>query len=87
MFFVYVLYSLRFERTYTGMTKNLSRRINEHNDKQNKSTKAYIPWELIYQEEFKSRAEARKREKYFKSGNGREFLKTIIFKRPRGATE
>jgi len=50
MFYVYVMHSLKFDRTYTGMTNNINRRIKEHNNKQNKSTKAYTPWELIYQE-------------------------------------
>ncbi len=80
MFFVYVLYSLKYDRTYTGMTIDIERRLKEHNNHQNKSTKAYAPWILIYQEEFKTRAEARKKEKYLKSGNGREFLKTVISK-------
>ena len=87
MYFVYVLYSLKFERTYTGMTKDLKKRIKEHNTKQNKSTKAYVPWKLILMEEFETRIEARVREKYLKSGNGREYLKTTINKWPRGATE
>ncbi len=69
------------------MTKDLDRRIKEHNKGKNKSTKSYAPWELIYQEVFDSRIEARKREKYLKSGNGREYLKLVIIKRPRGATE
>ena len=87
MFWVYVLYSSRFDRTYTGMTKHINRRIKEHNAKGNKSTKAYVPWEIVYKEEYESREEARKREKYLKSGNGREYLKVIINKWPRGATE
>jgi putative endonuclease len=75
MYFVYILYSSKFDRTYTGMTKNINKRIKEHNSKQNKSTKAYVPWELIFKEEFETRIEARMREKYLKSGNGREYLK------------
>jgi len=62
------------------MTIDIERRLKEHNDHQNKSTKAYAPSILIYQEEFKTRAEARKKDKYLKSGNGREFLKTAISK-------
>lgn len=87
MYYVYVLYSLKFNRTYTGMTKDLDRRIIEHNKGQNKSTKAYFPWVLIHKEEFDSRIEARRREKFLKSGNGRGYIKSIINKRPRGATE
>ena len=79
--------SIEYDRTYTGMTNNIERRLKEHNNLRSKSTKAFAPWILIYQEEFETRAEARKKEKYLKSGNGREFLKTLINKRPRGATE
>ena len=87
MFFVYVLYSYKFERTYTGLTNNLERRLKEHNNKQNRTTKAFVPWELIYREEVETRIEARKREKYLKSGIGREYINTIINKRPRSSTE
>ncbi len=86
MYFVYVLKSDIFDRTYTGMTSNLEKRLRQHNNSENKSTKAYVPWRLIYKEEFDSRFEARKREKYLKSGIGREFTKKITI-RPRGATE
>ena len=78
MFLVYVLYSKDFDRFYTGMTNNKQLRLKEHNNKQNKSTKAYSPWIVIYEETFKERKEARKREKYLKSGIGREFIKRIM---------
>lgn len=78
MFTVYVLYSDEFKRTYTGLTNDLERRLKEHNSKQNKSTKAYAPWRVIYKEEIETRIKAREREKYLKSGIGRDFIKTII---------
>ncbi len=33
---------------------------------------------MVYKEEFETRVEARAREKYFKSGIGREYLKSIL---------
>lgn len=63
---------------YTGITNNIDRRIQEHNAGFNKSTKARTPFVLIYSEETRSRAEARIREKYLKSGSGREFIKEFI---------
>ena len=45
---------------------------------QNRSTKAYKPFELILKEEFPTRDEARQREKYLKSGIGKEFLKKLL---------
>ncbi|MCF6180685.1 GIY-YIG nuclease family protein [Lutibacter sp.] len=77
MFYVYVLYSKKHNRKYTGMTIDIERRLKEHNTKQNKSTKAYAPWEVIFKEAFKTRLEAREREKYLKSGVGREFIKSL----------
>jgi len=59
------------------LTNNVERRIIEHNKKQNRSTKGYAPFELILKESFETRIEARKREKYLKSGSGKEFLKSL----------
>ena len=78
MYFVYAIYSISFDRLYIGFTNDLSRRLNEHNSKKNKSTKAYVPWKLIHKEGFETRLDARKREKYLKSGIGREYLRRII---------
>jgi putative endonuclease len=74
MWIVYVLYSLSAKRRYVGFTSNLNRRLIEHNNGYNRSTKAYKPWIVVYTEEYVLREEARKREVYLKSGVGREFL-------------
>ena len=74
MYFVYVLKSNKNSRLYKGMTNDLKRRIYEHNLGKNKSTRPYRPWTLVYFESFETRVEARSREKYLKSGIGREFL-------------
>ncbi len=60
------------------MTDNLERRLKEHNSGKSKSTKGFIPWELIYQVELENREIARKREKYLKSGFGKLFLKNLV---------
>ena len=57
------------------MTTNLAQRLAEHNAGKTKSNKAFIPWEIFYTENFNTAVESRKREKYFKSASGREFLK------------
>lgn len=66
MYYVYVMRSLKDGRLYKGFTSNLKRRIKEHNSGQTKSTKGFVPWELIYFEKVNSREEARNREKYLK---------------------
>ena len=62
---------------YVGLTDTVARRIDQHNKGQNRSTKAYKPFKLIYTEVFQTRKEAREREKYLKSGVGKEFLKAL----------
>jgi putative endonuclease len=75
---VYVLYSRSFNRYYTGMCSNIERRLFEHNSGKTKSTKAFIPWEVIFTEVVSSRQDARIREKYWKSGAGREKIKEAL---------
>lgn len=78
MFYVYVLKSLKNERLYTGSTNNLERRLHEHNIGQTKYTKKAGPFELIYKEAYNTSLEAKKRERFLKTGKGRELLKNIL---------
>ena len=73
-FHVYVLKS-DSGRSYIGHSKDIDNRVAEHNSNKNKATKGKGPWKLIYSEEFETRAEAMKREKYFKTQIGRLWLK------------
>ena len=73
MYMVYILYSNDFDKYYVGMCTDIERRLQQHNAGASKSTKAFRPWKLIYSEVYESRQEARKREKYLKSGAGREW--------------
>jgi putative endonuclease len=77
-YFLYILYSPSFNRTYTGQTNNLDNRLTYHNSGKVNSTKLYKPWVLIYSESFVSRAEAMKKEKWFKSKSGREKIAVIL---------
>jgi putative endonuclease len=77
MFYVYVIKSQEGLR-YTGMTEDLEKRLTEHNDKLLSFwTKRGSHWKVVYTEEYTTKAEALKREKWLKSGVGREFLKTL----------
>ena len=77
-FHVYVLWSIRLAKTYVGMTSNLEARINAHNLANKGWTLRGRPWQLIYSETFRDKSSALLREKYFKSGVGRQFIQTII---------
>ncbi|EAZ80305.1 GIY-YIG nuclease family protein [Algoriphagus machipongonensis] len=77
-FFVYALKSLSRNYIYVGLTNNPERRLEEHNKGYNRTTKPYAPFVRIYLEELKTRTEARAREKYLKSGIGKEYLKSLL---------
>ena len=81
---VYVIRSEKDGRFYVGMTESITRRIEEHNKGKTKSTKGYIPWKLFFFEEYAERVEARKREKYLKSGYGKKWIKEKWFRSSAG---
>ncbi|MBI3290604.1 GIY-YIG nuclease family protein [Candidatus Microgenomates bacterium] len=78
MHVVYVLKSLKDEKTYIGCTKDLENRIKEHNEGEVKSTKGRIPFVLWYTEEYMDKYEAFKREHHFKTAWGRRQLRKIL---------
>ena len=75
---VYVIRSTVNGFLYKGLTTDIKNRVSEHNSGKNFYTKPYIPWELVYFKVFSDRIEARKYEKYLKSGIGRDFLKKYL---------
>ena len=60
------------------MTNDLDRRIKQHNSGRVDSTRNRIPFKLIHSETLSNSIEARKKEKYYKSGIGREFIKNVL---------
>lgn len=79
MYFVYVLKSLKNNKRYTGFTlKDPEIRLKEHNFGTNSYTRQNRPFVLSYFEKFSSIEEARRREKFLKTGQGRRFLDRII---------
>ena len=60
------------------MTENLEDRFQRHNKGYVKSTKKFLPYNLIYSEICRSGIQAREREKFLKSTSGKRFLKSII---------
>ena len=79
MFTVYIIENEKKKR-YTGHTDNIDDRLNRHNGLLKSKTTSYTKrigghWSIVYSEEFNTRKEAFKREKFLKSGIGRKFLK------------
>lgn len=74
-YYVYILRSLTNNDIYIGSTKNVKHRIKLHNLGKVKSTKAYRPWKLLEYQEFNSRSEAVKQERFLKNHQQKELLK------------
>jgi putative endonuclease len=78
MYFIYVIKSKKDELLYTGFTDNLERRLLEHNQGMQESTKNRAPFEVIYFEWCIDKRDAINREKYLKSGWGKKYLKSRL---------
>ncbi|MEK7606168.1 MAG: GIY-YIG nuclease family protein [Patescibacteria group bacterium] len=78
MFYVYILKSKKADKLYTGVTKDLRKRLNEHNKGKSYWTKRYTPWSVIYYEACHNEDDARAREKYLKSGMGERYIKNRL---------
>jgi putative endonuclease len=72
LYHVYILRSRKDKNLYVGHTQNLEKRIRAHNSRRVRSTRHRAPLDLMYSEEFHTRGEAIKRERYLKSLEGSE---------------
>ena len=73
MHYCYILLSSKSHTFYFGSTNNLKLRLNLHNNGKVKSTKAYLPWKLVWYSAFSTEKEARDFEMYLKTGSGKAF--------------
>jgi len=80
MYNVYVIQSSLNNGYYIGHTKNLEKRLEQHNSGKIRSTKNGNPWQLVYTEEFRTKHEAYKRELQIKSYKGGQAFKNLIKK-------
>ena len=83
-YWVYLLQNEKTGQIYKGQTSDLESRIRRHNAHE-PGSKRYThkwegPWRLIHSEHYSTRSEAMKRERYLKSGQGREWIKSNILK-------
>jgi putative endonuclease len=73
--YVYVLRSQKDGKFYVGYTKNVQKRLEEHNSGQVQSTKERRPMKLIYWEGCIDQQDATRREKYLKTAWGKRYIK------------
>jgi putative endonuclease len=77
LYTVYILYSRKFNKHYTGVTTNLQQRIESHNIFGKDWSAKYRPWKLIFSKIFESRKDAFAFELWLKTGVGRDYVKTL----------
>lgn len=72
MYYVYIL-KLKDNFYYVGYSDNLKQRISEHKRGLVKTTKKWLPFDLIFYCAFKTKHKATKFERYLKEGSGFAF--------------
>jgi len=86
MYTVYVLRSISTGKQYIGQTKNLQRRLLEHELGLARYSRGRGPWKIVLTEKYVTRAEAMQREKFLKSGRGRAFIKAHVIQQSGSAS-
>ena len=79
MYFVYLLKSIKNGKSYVGFTsKEVGKRLEEHNLGSNTWTRHNGPFKLVYYESYYCKQDAEHRELFFKSGIGKQIKKIIV---------
>ena len=77
-YFVYIIRSLSRGTRYVGVSDDVQKRIKEHNEGRCRYTSGRRPWKLLREEKLGTLGEARRRENFLKSGQGRKWLDEFI---------
>ncbi len=77
-YYSYVLRSIEKGILYKGSTQDIEKRLMTHNQGLVQFTSKHLPWEMVLYEQFETRSEAVKREKWYKTGVGREWISQQI---------
>ncbi|HYW36434.1 MAG TPA: GIY-YIG nuclease family protein [Balneolaceae bacterium] len=75
MYYAYILQSVSHGTYYYGSSEDVEKRLKQHNAGKVRYTKGRRPWKLHYSEQFPTRSEAVRRERFFKSIDGYRYLK------------
>ncbi len=79
-FYVYTLLSLRDFSVYTGLTTDLKRRLEEHSRGIVSQTNIRVPFKMVHYEYFVNLEDAKRREAYLKTSEGKASLKNSLKK-------
>lgn len=78
MYYIYVLRSIKDGKLYSGYSRDLKSRFNDHNKGKVESTKNRRPFKLIYYEAYLHQQDATSREKFFKTQWGRNYIRRVL---------
>ena len=78
--YVYILKSLKNGSLYIGYTKDLKKRLEQHNNGESPATKPFRPYKLVFYEAFLNNIDAKNREIYLKGGYGRKTINKLLNK-------
>ena len=78
MYYCYVLHFKKNSKLYCGFTSNLRKRISDHTSGNSDFTSRNGDFDLIFYEAYKHEKDAREAERYFKTGHGREVLRSKL---------
>ncbi|MFC1734075.1 GIY-YIG nuclease family protein [candidate division KSB1 bacterium] len=78
MFYTYILLSKKDKKMYTGYTKDLKSRFEQHKQGRVESTKLRRPLELVYYEACNNKQDAAHRERYLKTHYGKKYIKSRL---------
>ncbi|MCA9386525.1 GIY-YIG nuclease family protein [Candidatus Dojkabacteria bacterium] len=75
MYYVYILYSESLNKTYTGETSNLRKRLVGHKSGNTQTTRNSSDYKLVWYASSIDQLKAKKFERYLKTSSGRAFIK------------
>src|SRR6266850_5015013 len=74
MFYLYILRSGKTGWRHVGSCEDIDERLRRHNAGQSKVTRHGLPWTVLHAERFSTRVEAVRKERFYKTGRGRDEL-------------
>ena len=75
---MYILQSKKTLSYYVGYSRDVQRRLAEHNRGKVASTKPRAPYEVVYTEPFADEVEARQRERFIKRQKSRKYVEQLV---------
>ena len=78
MFYTYILYSKSLNSFYKGETRDITDRLNRHNNGYEKATQSGVPWTLVWKVEKATKSEAKLLERKLKNLSVKRTIEFIL---------